>query len=89
MKIAIFEGPENQRLKGWRDYLINYGGQTRTFLSQPHKARETAENMRAIFFRCGEWEDQAAPKLPGQFHLPKPEILAALAGNGKQVEMLL
>lgn len=79
MKIFVFEGPlatERFLRGGWRHYLVIYGSQRKTFVSQDGQTIVRA--LGATFFREGEWEDKGKATQPGCFPCPRAEILGEL-----------
>lgn len=57
MNVFIFEGPQHEKLRGWRTYQLRLGnGRQSSFLSEPKKLPAMVASLKAEFFAAGEWE---------------------------------
>lgn len=61
MRILVLEGPEHDRLKGWRHFqIISYPWKVSSCIALRHKGREMAEVLRGKFYAEGTWEAHPA-----------------------------
>lgn len=57
MTTFIFEGPNHERLSGWRHYQIRFGdGRVMACAHHPGRVPALVKLMRAEFFAAGTWE---------------------------------
>lgn len=85
MNVAIFEGPEHERIRGWRHYQIRMqNGAVRNCAGEPRHMSRMVKELRARFFAAGTWEEITACPSDGTAHFPLPrrEILELISGGG-------
>lgn len=84
MNVAIFEGPEHERIRGWRHYQIRMqNGAVRNCAGAPRHMTRMVKELRARFFAAGTWEDEKPLPdcAPVNFPLPRREILELISGS--------